>query len=293
MKSAAELLAIQSYCLRGFKSNQEVVEKVKECGLKKIELCGVHVDFMNEESFAGVIETYQSGGVDIVSIGVQSFNNQPENEEKYFQFAQQAGCKVIAANFAPESVPDCYRTAEQLADKYDVKLAIHNHGGKHWLGSTQMLNVVFSQTSSRIGLMLDTAWALDAGEDPHQMVETFKERLYGLHLKDFIFDKQRNPEDVVIGQGSIDVEDLFTKLADADDDFAERLRAEVHDPFHFDCAGVDVQAFEIFAFENFVAVVELVLHACCESDHGEVVRVIDVVDVASESERERCERDAL
>lgn len=226
MKSGSELLAIQSYCLRGFKANEDVAEKVKECGLNKIELCGVHVDFADEGSFDKVIETYQNAGIDIVSIGVQGFSDNPEAEEKYFKFAQKAGCKVISANFAPELVPQSYRTAERLADQYDINLAIHNHGGRHWLGSTQMLKTVFNQTSSRIGLMLDTAWALDAGEDPLAMIEEFSDRLYGLHLKDFIFDSKRKPEDVVIGEGCIDVEALFTKLKNVNDDFLYILEYE-------------------------------------------------------------------
>lgn len=226
MKSGSELLAIQSYCLREFKANEDVVEKVKECGLNKIELCGVHVDFSNEESFDQVIETYQNAGIDIVSIGVQSFNDNPEAEEKFFRFAQKAGSKVISANFGPESVPQSYRTAERLADQYDINLAIHNHGGRHWLGSTQMLKTVFNQTSPRIGLMLDTAWALDAGEDPLAMIDEFGDRLYGLHLKDFIFDSKRKPEDVVIGEGCIDVEGLFSRLKTVNDDFLYILEYE-------------------------------------------------------------------
>jgi len=39
-------------------------------------------------------------------------------------------------------------------------LVIHNHGGRHWLGSAQMLAAVFAQTGPAIGLTLDTAWAL-------------------------------------------------------------------------------------------------------------------------------------
>ncbi len=211
MKTEKEL-AVQSYCLRGFKNNREVAGKVKEIGLSKIELCAVHADFADEACFEEVIGVYKNAGIDIVSIGVQGFKNAPEIEENFFKFAQMAGAKNISANFTPDSVPESFRAAEKLADKYDINLAIHNHGGKHWLGSSQMLRTVFAQTSPRIGLMLDTAWAMDAGEDPIAMIDEFRDRLCGLHLKDFVFDRARKHEDVVVGQGNLKLEKLFGKL---------------------------------------------------------------------------------
>lgn len=210
MKKSVQDLAVQSYCLRGFKNNGDVIEKVKECGLKSIELCGIHADFSNEESFDGIIELYRKAGIRIVSIGVQPFRNKAELEEKFFIFARKAGASIISADFSPE--PESFRTAEKLADKYDINLAIHNHGGRHWLGSAQMLETVFAKTNSRIGLMLDTAWALDAGEDPLVMAERFSERLYGLHLKDFIFDSARKHQDVAIGEGNLKLHELMLKL---------------------------------------------------------------------------------
>jgi sugar phosphate isomerase/epimerase len=107
---------------------------------------------------------------------------------------------------------DAFRSAEKLADKYDVNMGIHNHGGRHWLGSAGVLKTVFDNTSSRIGLTLDTAWALDAGEDPVKMAEMFSGRLYGLHLKDFVFDKARKPADVIVGSGNVDLPKLFDVL---------------------------------------------------------------------------------
>lgn len=205
-------LAVQSYCFRGFKDPAEVAEKVREIGLSKIELCAVHVDFLDESAFGPVIGAFADAGVEIISIGVQGFRNEPEKEEKFFQFASEAGATTISADFNPTTVPEAYRVAEQLAEKYDLRLAIHNHGGRHWLGPAQMLSLVLEQTSPRIGLMLDTAWALDSREDPLALVDRFADRLYGLHLKDFIFERDRTPTDVVVGTGNLKLPELMAKL---------------------------------------------------------------------------------
>ncbi len=209
----ADKLAVQSYCFRHFKANEEVAAKVKETGLAGIELCGVHADFTKEADFDRIIRAYRDAKVEIVSIGVQGFRNQEAVEEKYFEFCRRAGAKYMAVDFDPATAPACYRVAEKLADKYDIRLGIHNHGGRHWLGNTQMLNFVFNQTSPRIGLEIDTAWALDAGEDPVAMSERFGNRLYGVHVKDFTFDKARRPKDVVAGKGNLDLKKLAATLA--------------------------------------------------------------------------------
>jgi sugar phosphate isomerase/epimerase len=196
-------LGVQSYCFREFKSNREVIKRVKECGLSVIELCGVHADFANEAACDEVIAVYRESGVRIVSIGVQGLADDEKKEEKYFEFARRAGARFMAVDFNPARMPACFRTAERLADKYDLRLAIHNHGGTHWLGSAAMLETVFRTTSPRIGLCLDTAWALHSHEDPSAMVERFSQRLYGIHVKDFVFDRAGRHADVVVGTGNL------------------------------------------------------------------------------------------
>lgn len=208
-------LGAQSYCFRHFKDNATVIEKLKACGLEKIELCGVHADFNDENTFDEVIRQYSDAGVEIVAIGVQGFSNNELKERKYFEFASRAGVKFISADFSPDGLLGAFETAQELAEEYNVKLAIHNHGGKHWLGNAQMLRQIFSQTGEGIGLCLDTAWALDAGENPLQLIEEFSSRLYGMHVKDFVFDNARHPEDVVVGSGNLDLTKLLSTLQSA------------------------------------------------------------------------------
>jgi hypothetical protein len=60
---------------------------------------------------------------------------------------------------------------------------------------------------------LACAWALDAGEDPVKMIEEFGPRLALVHLKDFVFDRARKPEDVVVGTGNLSLPKVATALA--------------------------------------------------------------------------------
>ena len=205
-------VAVQSYCFRGFKNNEEVAAKVKEIGLSHIEVCAVHADFTAPDTFDSVIKTYSDAGVGIVSIGVQGFSGDTDKERHFFEFAKKAGCTTISANFSPEGMMDAFKSAEKLADEFDINLGIHNHGGHHWLGNAAMLQYIFNNTSKRIGLMLDTAWALHAHQDPIKWIEKFGERVYGLHVKDFVFDKAGKHEDVVVGTGNLDMPAAFAAL---------------------------------------------------------------------------------
>jgi sugar phosphate isomerase/epimerase len=202
-------LGAQSYCFRHFKENATVIEKLKACGVNRIELCGVHADFSDESGFDAIIKEYSDAGVVITSIGVQGFKGDETAERKFFEFARRAGARVISASFDINTVPNCFEVAQKLADEFDINLAIHNHGGYDWLGNATTLRKVFSMTGERIGLCLDTAWALQAGCDPLQFAEEFGSRLYGIHIKDFVFDRAGKGEDVVVGTGNLDLPKLF------------------------------------------------------------------------------------
>ena len=197
---------VQSYCFRGMKDNAAVAAAVKQIGLNQIEVCAVHCDFGQPETFDQVIRTYDDAGVSIVSIGVEGMNGDEAEMRKRFDFAKACGAKHLSINFNPETFERAHPIVQKLAERYDVRCGIHNHGGYHWLGNAQMLEYVFSRVGDRIGLCLDTAWALHATMKPVQMVEKFADRLFAIHLKDFKFQSPTGKhEDVVVGTGNIDL----------------------------------------------------------------------------------------
>jgi sugar phosphate isomerase/epimerase len=212
MPAFIDNMAVQSYCFRSTKDNKQVAEHVKAIGLSAIEVCGVHANFNEPSTFDGVIKTYRDAGVRIVSIGVEGFGPDEAAARKRFDFAKAAGCKIISANFKPDTFLAALPVVYKLCDEYGIKLAIHNHGGYHWLGSAEILNWVFSFTRCCVGLNMDTAWALDARQNPVEWAEKFSKRLYAVHLKDFVFDRARKSTDVVVGEGNLDLPALIKTL---------------------------------------------------------------------------------
>lgn len=205
---------VQSYCFRKTKDNAGTAKLVKECGLDTIEICKVQIDFEDSSAHKPAIDAYRSAGVNIASIGVNAISGDETSARSLFEFAKAAGLQAMTVDFKIDSVPECFSLADRLAEEYGVALGIHNHGGRHWLGSAQALEWVFAQTSSRIGFTLDTAWALDSGEDPVELVRRFGERLRIIHIKDFLFDEARSPRDVIVGSGNLDLPALDQALSD-------------------------------------------------------------------------------
>lgn len=203
-------LAIQTYCFRGFGEHSQVIEAVRECGLSYVEMSPVHVDYTDPGAARAALDAYRDAGIGIVGIGVIEVTLDETPLRRACEFARSAGGRVVSVNFSPDRFLEKVDLAQRLAEEYDVRLAIHNHGGRHWLGNPEILRHVFATTGKRIGLCLDTAWALDAGEDPVAMARIFRERLYSLHLKDFAFDSARRPKDVPVGSGNLNLKGLLT-----------------------------------------------------------------------------------
>jgi sugar phosphate isomerase/epimerase len=162
-----------------------------------------------------VIDQFKQAGVQIVCIGVEGMSGVIDKDRPRFEFCKAAGVKHMSISFGPELMDRDFaglKNVHALAEEYDLKLSIHNHGGYDWLGNDRMLKYIFERVGPRIGLHMDTAWAIDAKMNPVKWVEQFKDRLYGVHIKDFTYSPSREPTDVVIGTGNLDLTALMKSL---------------------------------------------------------------------------------
>lgn len=195
-------LGIQSWCFRKITDNSKVIEALKECGVDHIELCGIHINPC--ENAKSVVSQYLDAGITISAFGVNGFNSDMDAARKVFELAELAGFPTISADFATGGI----EVVEKLCDEYGKKVAFHNHGRLYPVNSPHHIEEMFGKTTPNVGLCLDTAWMLDSGYDPIEVAEKFQDRLYGIHIKDFIFDRAGNPEDVVVGTGNLDLKRL-------------------------------------------------------------------------------------
>ena len=207
-------LAVQSYCYRDTKALPDLIAQIKATGLDATELCAVHANFGDPATHAATIAAFKTGGVRIAAIGVESMTGDEAKDRPRFEFCKAAGVPNLSISFGPELMDDGFaglKRVDALAAEYGVKVGIHNHGGYDWLGTEKILAYVFKHTK-HVGLHMDTAWAIDAKQDPTKWVEQFADRLVGVHVKDFLYNERRQWRDVVIGTGILDLPAFVAKL---------------------------------------------------------------------------------
>ncbi len=202
-------LGIQSWCFRSYKETGKLIEALKLCGVDRIELCGIHIDLNHPQE---TLKQFSDNGIRISSFGVNGFTTDEAAARKVFEFAVMADFPVISADLASGALD----LVEKLCAEYGRKIAIHNHGRKHKLGPVWALEDLFRRSSENIGLCLDTAWMLDSGENPLEIARKYRSRLYGTHIKDFVFDRAGKPEDVVVGTGNLDLPAYLAYLRETD-----------------------------------------------------------------------------
>jgi sugar phosphate isomerase/epimerase len=212
----AKDFGVQSYCFRSIKDNKDVAKAVKEIGLDKIEICAVHADFSDLEGWKKIVKIYESEGVSIVSIGVQTFTGE-DVERTWFECAKAAGAKHISAHFKVDSFTTAVPKVVALSKEFDIKVGIHSHGGYMFGGSPDVLEHLISLGEGRIGLNIDTAWCMQIGPargNPIEWVKQFKDSLFGVHYKDFTFEPNGQWNDVIVGTGTLDLP-AFVKSLEA------------------------------------------------------------------------------
>ncbi len=212
--SILDNLAVQSYCFREFKDNADVAAKVREIGLDRIEVCSVHADFDDPNGWHEHIKTYDDAGISIVSIGVQTFTGSAK-QESYFESAAAAGAKHISAHFQVGTFNQAISQVKSWSDKYDIKVGIHCHGGYLFGGQPDVLELLIGLGTPQIGLCMDTAWAMQIGPQqgkPIEWARKYAGQLYGIHFKDFVFERNGQWQDTVVGEGNLDLKGLLTEL---------------------------------------------------------------------------------
>ena len=211
-------IAIQSWCYRAFKPLDAFLPQLKASGATATELCGVHGDFAKPDTAAATTNQCKAAGVTVVAIGVEYLTGEAAKDRLRFEWCRAAGVKHMSISFQPAMLDDNaagLKAVDRLAEEFGLQLGIHNHGGYDWLGNPTILKHVLGKVSHRIGLHLDTAWAIDAKQNPVEMAEQFVDRLVGVHVKDFTYSPDRKPTDVIIGTGSLDLPKFAAVLRSA------------------------------------------------------------------------------
>jgi len=163
--------------------------------------------------YASLAAKYAANGVRIHTFGPLGIPGRPEDCEaqarRVFELAKACGVDFFELHMIrAHEIP----ILEALQKEYGIRVTIHNHGKDHAYGRIVQLKPLLENTS--FGFSLDTAWAVDAGEDPVEMVRAFHDRLVSVHCKEFEYDEDGSWHGVVSGSGTFDLPGLMRLLND-------------------------------------------------------------------------------
>lgn len=205
-------MGFQSYSVRNFKSFDEVLVKAKELGLKNIEFYPGHLPIVSDKAKLDEFKKkLDDAGLKALAYGVVGMNEDVKANRAKFEFAAAMGIETLSVDFDPKAILSLDRLCEEFPT---VKLGIHNHGPKHRYNVPEDVINCVKDHHKNIGATADLGHYIRSKVDPLEVIEKLKDRLYGIHFKDFSFDggeKERIP-----GDGNLKVKETLALLKKVD-----------------------------------------------------------------------------
>jgi inosose dehydratase len=199
-ESKPPTLGLASYTLRSLKLD-DVIKNLVRLDIKNVAFKDMHMPLnAGAEDIKAIAEKVRAAGINLYGAGVIYMKTQQEVENT-FNYASTAGLEMIIGVPNHELLP----LVNEQVKKYNIKLAIHNHGPGDLLYRSP--NDVWNQIKDfdrRIGMCIDVGHVVRIKEDPIPMIAKYKDRLYDMHIKD-VNKAEEDGTPLEIGRGVIDI----------------------------------------------------------------------------------------
>ena len=195
----------------------EAVDKALQAGLTSVEaypgqklgggMEGTMDYQMDAAQRKAILRALKKKKVKLQAFGVVKGNTEAEWKQ-LFAFAKAMGIKVINSEPDEKFMP----LIGELANRYKIKLGIHNHPKpSHYWDPQVVLSAVAKANSPYVGGCADVGHWVRSGLDPLECLKQYEGHLVSLHFKD-LSEKSREGHDVHWGTGVCNVEGLLAEL---------------------------------------------------------------------------------
>jgi inosose dehydratase len=202
-------LGLASYTLRNFDLDRALA-MTHRVGLDRICLKSMHLPLDSKPAeIAAATDKVKRAGLVLYGGGVISLKNERDIAQA-FEYAKAAGMQTITAAPTPEVLP----LLDEHIKKYDVTVAIHNHGpGDRYFPTPQSVYDAVKSLDRRIGLCIDIGHTVRIGADLLGSIRNCGDRLFDLHIKDVTAATPRG-DGTPVGRGIIDFPGLVRALVE-------------------------------------------------------------------------------
>jgi len=219
-------LGLASYTFRNF-TRAQLIGFMKQLNLFELNAKDVKDHLPTDPSGEAVaLADYAAAGIKLHAAGVINFaKDEDADMHSKFEYSKRAGIPVIVVG---DPTVQTLPRIEKLANEYDIRIAIHNHGpeDKMWPSPVNVLKAA-KDMDPRIGCCIDVGHTVRAGTDVVQAIHEAGPRLFNLHMKDLTNFQDRESQ-VAVGDGSLPVRKIFEALIAMKYDGFVDLEYEIH-----------------------------------------------------------------
>jgi sugar phosphate isomerase/epimerase len=193
-------LGMAGYTFKGL-SVDRTIEIMNYIGVNYLSVKDFHMPLdSTQDQINSVIGRFRAAGITVYTVGVIYMKTE-EAVDQAFEYAKMAGVKMIVG--APDYKLLPY--VEKKVKKYDIRLAIHNHGPDNPLypNATDIWNNI-KDLDQRMGICIDIGHTVRDGQDPSVDVEKYASRIFDVHTKD-VDAATKAGKTLETGRGIIDI----------------------------------------------------------------------------------------
>jgi sugar phosphate isomerase/epimerase len=202
-------LGVASYSLREF-PRAAAIEMIRALHTPWVNIKSMHLPYtLSATELASARREFEAAGLTIVGGGTIGFEHDSDDDVgKYFEYAKGAGMPLIVATAAPAILP----RIERFAKRFDIAVAIHNHGPEdpHYPTPYDVLRYV-KDMDPRMGLCVDVGHTVRAGADVVKALADAGPRVLDLHIKD-LRDPKARASYTIVGEGVMPITGIFRQL---------------------------------------------------------------------------------
>ena len=210
-QSLADRLGMGSFTFRRFNLDQTIA-MTKQLGIKYLSLKSCHLPLnAKPEQLRAIAAKIKDQNLVLYSGGVIHLWK-PAEVKQAFEYAKHAGLKLLDIMPTAALLP----LIDKKVQKYDVVMAIHNHGpGDKSFPTPGIAYEKIKDLDPRIGICADIGHAVRYGDDLYADMEKCRDRIYDVHFKD-VTSATPKGQTTVLGRGVIDIPRFLKIMQDID-----------------------------------------------------------------------------
>jgi len=202
-------LGVASYSFREF-SRKLAIAGTKALRTPYINIKEFHLPYKSTpEEIAKAQQEFEKAGLKIMGGGtVYMLKDDDDDIRGYFEYAKAAGMPLLVIGPSAQTMP----RIEKFVKKYDIKVAIHNHGpeDKHFPTPASALKII-GNMDPRVGLCIDVGHTVRTGQNVVEAIAEAGTRLLDMHIKD-LRDLMNKDSQVEVGGGAMPIVAIFKQL---------------------------------------------------------------------------------